>query len=515
MSIHGSKPMIGEQDFKRLRENDGLYIDKTLLVKDLVDRCLCGSYMFDRPHGFGKTLALSMLDAFFNIEYKGNTWFEGLEITEHPECLQHMNRYPVVSVSFDTLSCSSYDEFIRSFRELAKSFLSKYRFLEESERLDRFFKEKYRGLAYGEMSEHDPFYVFEFIVNGLCEHYGSKVIVMFDGYDGVFDTACNKEFFERVRDRFVYMFLCLLKGNEDVEMGVVMGLMKVSKGDDFGGLNNLIESNVYWPDDEERFGFTADEAKGICSHYGRPEKFDEMTGWYGGHLYKGRDVYSPDSVLRYVSNGFVPAVYSDETVDGYIFTGYLDSLGPRSISDLHDMVDGKDMAMCPDDCCSYRDLVKHGHYDGSAMGLAGYFRVSDHSYMGCYASVPNKEVSLLFYRKIMRYLDLDVSEVSGLVVSLVSGDDGEAVRFLEELFSKPVYRKVLDDERLYLLFLLGMAFYLRGECRVTGDFGSDDEGCTLCIGHSKEGAPCRMAVRRDPDGGCTVISGEEVLSDRS
>ncbi len=71
--------------FADIRERGGYYVDRTLLIKDLVDADADGVFLFTRPQAFGKSLNLTMLDAFFNIDHKGNTWFDGLEISKHPE----------------------------------------------------------------------------------------------------------------------------------------------------------------------------------------------------------------------------------------------------------------------------------------------------------------------------------------------------------------------------------------------------------------------------------------------
>jgi len=78
--------------------SDAYYVDKTLLIKDILSSDTTGVYLFTRPRRFGKTTNLSMLDAFFNIEYKGNTWFDGLEISKYPEYEKFKNAFPVIHI---------------------------------------------------------------------------------------------------------------------------------------------------------------------------------------------------------------------------------------------------------------------------------------------------------------------------------------------------------------------------------------------------------------------------------
>ena len=73
--------MIGNSDFKKLRDKNGYYADKTALI-DTLRRKERDIYLFTRPRRFGKTLNMSMLDAYFNEKYKGNAWFDGLRISE-------------------------------------------------------------------------------------------------------------------------------------------------------------------------------------------------------------------------------------------------------------------------------------------------------------------------------------------------------------------------------------------------------------------------------------------------
>lgn len=63
---------IGNDDFKKIRRNNGYYIDKSELIEEILNRRETDIFLFTRPRRFGKSLNVSMLDAFFNIEYKGN-----------------------------------------------------------------------------------------------------------------------------------------------------------------------------------------------------------------------------------------------------------------------------------------------------------------------------------------------------------------------------------------------------------------------------------------------------------
>ena len=130
------KVPTGISDFKKIIEKDYLYIDKTLLIKEIIDDfekpcCII------RPRRFCKSVNMSMLDYYFNIHYKDNSLFNGLKIMEQDDkYLSEANNYPVISISFKDLNSNNYQEFIENYKDLMKSLYDKYEYLETSDKLD-------------------------------------------------------------------------------------------------------------------------------------------------------------------------------------------------------------------------------------------------------------------------------------------------------------------------------------------------------------------------------------------
>ena len=97
---------IGIEFYKKMIDKSFYYVDKTLLIKDLLDKG--GEVtLFTRPRRFGKTLALSMLRTFFEQEIDQNGtvidnshYFEGMKIWQAGQpYISHMGQYPVISLS--------------------------------------------------------------------------------------------------------------------------------------------------------------------------------------------------------------------------------------------------------------------------------------------------------------------------------------------------------------------------------------------------------------------------------
>ena len=105
------KPLpIGVEDFKRLVDNGYYFIDKTLMIKELLENKETVN-LFTRPRRFGKTLNMSMLQRFFEATEKSNAYlFDGLKIAAYPEYMAYQGQYPVISISLKSMKRASYQE---------------------------------------------------------------------------------------------------------------------------------------------------------------------------------------------------------------------------------------------------------------------------------------------------------------------------------------------------------------------------------------------------------------------
>ncbi len=86
---------VGIDDFRKLRESDFYYVDKTRLIEQILQSWSEVTF-FTRPRRFGKTLNMSMLKSFFEIG-TDKSLFDGLYISGNKElCEEYMGKYPVV-----------------------------------------------------------------------------------------------------------------------------------------------------------------------------------------------------------------------------------------------------------------------------------------------------------------------------------------------------------------------------------------------------------------------------------
>lgn len=120
---------IGYEDYREFIEKDLYYVDKTSLVKDIVEKG--GKVtLFTRPRRFGKTLALSMLQTFFEEEYTPNGervdktgYFAGKQVMNAGDhILSMMGMYPVISLSLKSAQQPKFQQAFLNFGSLFKSF---------------------------------------------------------------------------------------------------------------------------------------------------------------------------------------------------------------------------------------------------------------------------------------------------------------------------------------------------------------------------------------------------------
>ena len=119
--------------FAQMQEENVYFVDKSMLIADLLSMDGRGVYLYTRPRRFGKTTNLTMLDAFFNLEYKGNAWFDGLEISKHPEFDSYRNAFPVIMINLKKMKSDTFSSFVNHMRSVLNNTFDRFRYLMKSD----------------------------------------------------------------------------------------------------------------------------------------------------------------------------------------------------------------------------------------------------------------------------------------------------------------------------------------------------------------------------------------------
>ncbi len=292
---------IGNDDFKDVRTSGGYYVDKTNLICDIVARPVTKVFLFTRPRRFGKSLNLSMIDAFFSIDRDSREMFDGLKVSSDSRSMEMMNSCPVIFISLKGLQTNSYDGFLSDYKAMIGMVCDRYRYLldwgERSSSVSRFAR-----LAEEDCDESDLKLSLLTISTLLYQYHGRKTIILIDEYDNAINNSYGSDTHEQILDFMRGVLTNALKSNESLQFGVVTGVMQIAKESIFSGLNNLYVNNIFSKDFDEGFGFTEDEVKEILTYYGHPDRMAEVKEWYDGYRFGNSEIYNPWSILNYVDN---------------------------------------------------------------------------------------------------------------------------------------------------------------------------------------------------------------------
>ena len=256
----------GGLSFQDLRDCDKYYVDKTLLIKDILDCNDRGIYLFTRPRRFGKTTNLSMLDAFFNIEYKGNNWFDGLAISDYPEYERYKNAFPVIKLNLKDTKCNDFNVFISMMESVVSSAYKAHKYLRNSDLLEDFEKDLFVKTQAESISETSILKSIPLLCDFLKRYHGVNPIVLIDEYDRAVSDSFGEESHRKIMDYLGSFLSPILKNNDDVQMAYVTGLMQIGCGSIFSGLNNITANTVFSIGSDERFGFTEAEIKELFAY---------------------------------------------------------------------------------------------------------------------------------------------------------------------------------------------------------------------------------------------------------
>ena len=304
------KPLpIGVENFEKFYTQDYYYVDKTLFIKELIDK-KAKVNLFTRPRRFGKTLTLSMLKYYFEAAYdfRGNKkdyshLFEGLAISEAGDKYsRHQGKYPVISLSLKSGKQDEYDNCLSQLKYVIAEEFDRHAYILDDRVLSDVDKETYKAFIQRNLSDGEYEQSLKFLSRCLEKWYGEKVIILIDEYDVPLEGAFVHGFYDRMVGFIRGLFENTLKTNDSLNFAVITGCLRVSKESIFTGLNNLFINSVLSDNYGEYFGFTEDEVKKICDDYDMPQKYSEIKEWYNGYIFGNKNVYNPWSSIYYVSD---------------------------------------------------------------------------------------------------------------------------------------------------------------------------------------------------------------------
>ena len=293
---------VGVEDFAAIRENNSYYVDKTQMIYELVHNTNNAVTLFTRPRRFGKTLTMSMLDCFFNIERSdGNELFQGLYIMQHPDlCKENMNHYPVIFISLKDVDGFTFSDAFSMLKTAIADLCKRSSISNNVGMLDEDDISKFATLKSEKADINDIKNALLTLMRILYSVYNRKVILLIDEYDVPLAKAHFNGYYREMLDVIRGMMSTSLKTNPYLKFAVVTGCLRIPKESIFTGVNNFASYSVIDEEFSQYFGFTKDEVEEFLAAYDLSDKIDIIKEWYDGYLFGNSEMYCPWDVSNYI-----------------------------------------------------------------------------------------------------------------------------------------------------------------------------------------------------------------------
>lgn len=340
-----------------------------------------------------------MIDAYLNMRYAGNHWFDDLMISDLRPEDPKKNHYPVLYLDLKSMDTSSLDAFINDFRLQVSRLCKTHPELAMSDRLDDDSRSIFDDLLRRRSDSTALRRSLLLLTEMLHTHYGRKAIVLIDEYDDPVNRAYGKSQQREIMDCVRDIMSSCMKGNQSLEFAVVTGVLQIAKESIFSGLNNIKVNNILSTDMDEMFGFTPAEVERLCSDYGHPERFEEARDWYDGYRFGNAEIYNPWSILSYVDSGFSPNTYWAGTSGNSIIDTLLSQTDADTDSQILSLSEGNSIESRMDPEVTFSDISGGSDRVYSIMAMSGYLRVVSDGRYGTF-SIPNREMFDVFASRI-------------------------------------------------------------------------------------------------------------------
>ena len=530
------EPKAGDEDFATFRENGIYYVDKTEYLKPL----FCGTnsrFLLLRPRRFGKTLTMSTLRRFLEMDYqhpedtsRQQELFRGLKVTEDSEfCEKHMGRYPVVSLSLKGVKGTGFIEAYRSLAGTISKLAQDFRWLDgpeleedEHDFLNMLIKYKYL---------RDPACIdyvgqsLSFLCRLLRKRFGDdrKPVLLVDEYDVPLQKAAVGGYYEPMSELIGALLGDVLKTNVDICKGILTGCLRATKEGIFTGLNNLSIDTVLTESESlcTAIGFTPDDVRAMMDYYGLGNLYEKAREWYDGYSIGGQDLFCPWDVTSYVKElsdvrdpaAVQPKSYWNNSSNVNIITEFMPRLTREDSDRIQELLAWKSVAVKADEGMSYGTLRLNNLSSKQFWNIllyTGYLTLDKRGDDGVNRlRIPNREVLRCFTDNISSYYeDAGSNEygtfVRNLIDELLAGNAKKATGSLRTLLRG--YLSLRDnatrapDENFYHGFLNGL---LAAAGDYIGEFRSQPEA----------GSGYADLIFSSYDGGSSVVIEVKYASD--
>ena len=453
---------IGLSDFKELIEEDFYYFDKTKFIDEIV-KDGAKVKLFTRPRRFGKTLNMSMLKYFFDVEKKeeNGKLFKDLYI-EKTESFKEQGQYPVIFLSLKDLKAATWEIMEKDIKSTVASLFLEYEDLYYE--LGEFDKPLFKKIATKEEGIENLKEALKVLVKILYKKYNKKVVILIDEYDSPLVSAYINGYYGKAKDFFKTFYSTVLKDNNYLQMGVLTGIIRVIKAGIFSDLNNLRTYTILSDDYTDSYGLTEEEVEKSLKDYGIGQEISKVKDWYDGYKFGDSEVYNPWSILNFLQDKELRAYWVD-TSGNDLINNVLKMKNKNIITALERLFNGEGLRQ---NLSGTSDLSKILSNDEiwELLLFSGYLTIEEKIDQDNYIlRLPNKEVKSLFRKTFIETYIARGSKLSFLMESLIENKIEDYEENLQEILLTSVsYNDTKKgNEAFYHGLIMGMGLYLEGE----------------------------------------------------
>jgi len=469
------------------------YVDKTLLVRDVLEE-KNKVILFTRPRRFGKTMALDMLQTFFELSDEDTSvYFKDRLIWNcEEEYKQEQGKYPIIYLSLKDNKYKNWENTFEDIKILLHDEAMRHDYLLQSAELNEFDKRFIIGLLERSLSYVDYCRALLTFSRILEKHYRHKVMIMIDEYDTPILQGYLEGFYEEIIS-FMRVFLSsCLKDNKSLSRSFLTGILRISKENLFSGLNNITVNTILDERYSEYFGFTDGEIKRIVYYYGRLDKLEELKSWYDGYQFGEQEIYNPWSVANYFSNNCKPLAYWANTSENGIIKKILQASGREVVHDLEKLFLDEPITAKVDFNVIYPRLNESKNVLYSFLLLTGYLKIVNCIAENTYElKIPNREIKSVYRNEILSWLydKAENSIADDLRIAMLKEDYDAITRLLEGYLMATVSFMDTGKEVFYHGLILGLAAAVSDKYYIRSNRESGQGRLDIALEPKEQGTP--------------------------
>ena len=522
---------IGIESFEEIRQDEFYYVDKTKLIEQLLQQGAKVN-LFTRPHRFGKSLNMSMLQSFFEIG-TNKKFFDGLYISNKQDiCKEYLGQFPVISISLKSVNVRDFEQAYNYLIRVINQEARRFQFLLESSKLNEIDKEILKDLLNKTMSEDTLVYSLKEFTELLEKHYDKKVIVLIDEYDVPLAKANENEYYDEMVLLIRNLFENVLKTNNHLKFAVLIGCLRVAKESIFTGLNNFKVYSITDYQFDEMFGFTDSEVREMLHYYGQDDCYETVKEWYDGYLFGNVEVYCPWDVINYCSDhianpNLAPRNYWVNTSGNEVIVHFIDSIyEPQKLTkmELERLVNGGIVQKEINEEITYKELYSSIDNLWSTLFMTGYLTQRGNPDGNRYPlTIPNREIRNIVTTHLLKLFKNDVKKdgekINQFCNALLQGKSEIVEQIFTEYMRKTIsvrdtFVRKATKENFYHGILLGILSFKENwlvvSNRESGDGFSDiliqiedeDVGIVIEVKYTEDGnleLDCKKALKQIGD----------------